>query len=196
MWLNEQAEQTTTVNFIHIRGSSNGSYGYGDQPEIPARNPSYSCYWEFEFDQQKFLALNNLTGTVIVHDEGIGGSYHEAWRTINIQLALPYSFLEENEGVFIGGWGGPDHKRVKTAYSFPYQSLQHTIDTIVHTSDVNYPDSQGIQKLALRAGDPPPPQLPLPQTQQITSPKHGETRDDYWKRLIQAAMPPKKIEGD
>ncbi len=184
------------------RGSSSGSYGGGDYPEVAARDPRIGVNFDLSIDHRYDPYLQGKEVHLV--DEGQGGSYHEAWwdgyagvmlggETIEQfeqnNLPVPYFFDHTNPS--------RERRRSKPKVTIiKYTNIREVLIGAIKAFKLQAPyhfyhDEFKVPHI--------PDDIDVTHKDPKNAPEPGESSEEYWKRLIGKTWLPKskdQWEGD
>jgi hypothetical protein len=144
------------VHLLKIRGFTSGHHGYGDMPEVPAKDPRTVAKWEWYVKNPKTWEL--LKGKQIILRDTSWGSYHERSCQVDLYAEMDsdaYTQLEELEAAIYGMDTKEDRNDPDIKFTFTnYQDMVRRVKDEVGTSNpLDFQDH--------------------------------ESSEDYWKRMVQ-----------
>jgi len=202
----ESDEYMDTYALVSCRGSSSGSHGWGDTPESPAGDPKSRVNFEIEIDHkvEPYLAGH----TVLLRDNGEGGSYHERWWGGEAVIYLPDELVEKISNAKLRiDWTNINRedkyrKKFIPDFTFKFQNIRHLLAQMASHFKLTppyyfYSDTHkdpSLPDYLKKLYDSKATHWELPEV-----PKKPETSEEYWKKKIDKTWLPKpkdQWEGD
>jgi len=161
-----RTKNLSVVDVLTLYNYTSGWHSFGDQSDVPASDPAHGAKWEVKIKAQQEKILSGKTAFVV---DSSGGSYHERW--LRMKVCVIVNDIVNQEGYY----DTPDDEKLEW-YTFS-DTYGSSLTDIVKVFKF-----QSLQQAAAVVEELEP-NLPPPG-------EEGESREDYWKRIMGTQTPP------